>query len=134
MEKLNPDKQKLKKFGITMAAALSVIAGMLFLRHKPAALPYLFTASFAFFLLSLIVPGVLKPAYIVWMKLALGLSFINTRIILSAAFYLLFTPIGLVIRLLGIDPLERKIEKDRDSYWKKKQAVEFKPAEYERQF
>ncbi|HQQ75530.1 MAG TPA: SxtJ family membrane protein, partial [Pseudomonadales bacterium] len=45
-----------------------------------------------------------------WMKLAEGLGFINTRIILFIVFYGLFLPMGVVMRLFGKDPMQRKME------------------------
>ncbi len=73
----------------------------------------------------------LKYLYIIWMRLAFILGWINTRILLLAIFYLLFTPIGIGIKLFGVDLLERKIDKNKDSYWKKRDSL---AADYERQF
>ena len=47
-------------------------------------------------------------------------------------FYLIFTPIGLVMKLFRIDLLERK--KREGTYWKKKEKVDFNPLNYERRF
>ncbi|WP_296622206.1 SxtJ family membrane protein [Marivirga sp.] len=47
-----------------------------------------------------------------WMKLALILGWINTRIILSLIFYLFLTPIALFSRLFTKDPLRLKQPKD----------------------
>jgi hypothetical protein len=68
------------------------------------------------------------------MRFAYLLAWINTRLILCAIFYLVFTPIGLVMRLLKIDPLDRKIDKNKNSYWIKKEKKDFCPLDYERQF
>ena len=43
-----------------------------------------------------------------WMKLALTLGWINTRILLSVIFYLFLTPIALVSRLFTKDPMKLK--------------------------
>jgi hypothetical protein len=87
-----------------------------------------------FFILAFIAPGLLKPIYIFWMRLAFVLSWINTRLILSIIFYLIFTPVGLGMRLFGVDLLDRKIEKNKDSYWINKEKKEFNARDYERQF
>lgn len=81
-----------------------------------------------------VLAAILKPLYIAWMRLASGLSWINTRLALLIIFYLLFTPIGLIIRLFGIDLLDIRIEKNKESYWKKKEKHEFNALGYERQF
>ena len=46
------------------------------------------------------------------------LGAINTRIILSLMFYLLLTPIALVMKLLGRDPLQRRPDPAAPSYWR----------------
>ncbi len=51
-----------------------------------------------------------------WMKFAEALGFINTRIILSIVFFLMFFPIGLFMRLMGKDPMQRSLQAELDSY------------------
>jgi len=133
MEKLNLDKDSLKKFGITMGIAFLVITVIIFMRHKGGISPVA-AISAVFFALAFIAPGLLKYIYILWMKLALVLSWVNTRIILFIIFYLVFAPVGLVMRLFNADSLDRKIEKKRDSYWGIREKKVFNPLDYERQF
>jgi hypothetical protein len=44
------------------------------------------------------------------------LGWINTRIILGGIFYLLFTPLGLCMRLRGKDPMRRTFSPEAESY------------------
>ena len=44
------------------------------------------------------------------------LGWINTRIILGVLFYLLFTPLGLCMRLRGKDPMRRTLSPEAESY------------------
>lgn len=132
MEKLNLNKANLRKFGITMGAAFFIIALLVFFKHKQGILfPVI---SLIFFLFTVISPALLKPVYVIWMRFAFLLAWINTRIILLAIFYLIFTPFSLVIRLLGKDLLGRKIQKNSSSYWLKKESIVFNPVDYERRF
>ncbi len=133
MEKLNLDKSTLKKFGITMGIALLVITLFIFIRHKHSIL-ITSIISAIFFILAFIMPSLLKPVYILWMRLAFILSWINTRLILIIVFYLIFTPISISIRLFGIDLLDRKIDKNRNSYWRRKESQASNSLNYERQF
>lgn len=64
------------------------------------------------------------------MKFAAVLAWVNTRLILIVMFYMVFTPIGFVMRIFGSDQLGLKIEKEKESYWIKKDAK----INYERQF
>src|SRR6267378_6352098 len=52
-----------------------------------------------------------------WMLLAEGLSFVTTRIILGIVFFLMITPIGIIKRLSGWDPLYRRSAR-QSSYWR----------------
>lgn len=133
MEKLKLDKKTLKNFGITMAIAFSVVTLIIFFRQKYIAFPTA-TTSAIFLTLAFISPTVLKPIYIFWMRLAFVLGWINTRLILIVLFYLIITPIGFCIRLFKGDLLDRKIEKNRGSYWREKEKTLFKLSNYESQF
>ena len=70
---------------------------------------------------ALILFGVLAPRLLViprkgWMKLAEAMAYVSSRIILAIVFFLVLTPIGLVKRALGWDPLQRRAG-SRDSFW-----------------
>ncbi len=133
MEKLNLDKKTLRKFGITMGAAFLIIALLILIRNKHSPLPVL-AISAIWFICAIVTPVLLKPLYIIWMKLAFLLSWINTRIILFAIFYFIFTPVGVAMRLFGVDLLNRRIDKNKDSYWQKAIKKTFNRLNYEKQF
>ena len=58
-----------------------------------------------------------RPIHRIWMAIALVLGYIMTRVILLAVFFVLVTPIGVVVRLLDRDPLDRSQDKSADSWW-----------------
>lgn len=133
METLKPNKKNLRIFSISMFIALTIIGTILLLRHKENYI-WFYSAGTSLILAGIFAPGILKPIFLIWTKITLTLAWINTRLILMIIFYLVFTPIGLAIRLFGVDLLDRKIDKFKDSYWKQKEKKEFKPLDYERQF
>ena len=65
---------------------------------------------------ALIAPQSLTVVYYPWMRFGLVLGAINAVIILCAIYYLLITPIGIVMRLIGYDPLHRKTAIKMASY------------------
>lgn len=75
----------------------------------------------------------LKAFYKSWMKFAHALGWVNTRIILTVVYLLIFTPVVLIFRLIGKDPMERKFKKV-NSYWIKKEPTVFRQEDYRRQF
>ena len=133
MEKLNLEKNNLRKFGVTMGIAFMAIALLIFLKHKHSVVPT-FIIALVFFITAFLIPAALKPVYVLWMKFAFVLSWVNTRLILFAIFYLLFMPIGLMMKLFGRDLLDTKIDKFKDSYWRKKEKKRPGQIDFERQF
>jgi hypothetical protein len=65
---------------------------------------------------ALVAPRILAPVYRVWMAAGEVLAWINTRILLGLVFYGIVTPIGLVMRLTGRDPMRRQLEPSGESY------------------
>ncbi len=133
MDKISFDKRTLKKFAIIMGMAFLLITMLALFRHRHINLSFAMISA-SFFVIAFTVPSILKPFYFIWMRLAFVLSWINTRLILIIMFYLVFAPIGFVIRLVGKDLLERKIEKNSISYWQRKDKSNSGKINYERQF
>ncbi len=66
--------------------------------------------------LGAIAPQSLKQVHGGWMKVGHILGFINTRIILGIIYYLLITPMGIVMRLMGKDSMRRAVGENVDTY------------------
>ena len=112
-----PDKGELRKFAFIMAGMVSLFLGVLVPWIWGLGLlvwPWIVAAVFAVW--GAAWPTGLGPVYKIWMRFGLIMGWINSRIILSIVFYLLFTPAGLVMRLLGNDPMRRKLEPEESSY------------------
>ena len=126
-------KKDLKSFGVTIGIILLLVAGFLFYREKESFQTFLYIAGF-FIGLALILPSMLKPIYIVWMTFAVILGWFMTRVILSLLFYVIITPIGLVLRIFGKDFLELKKQAIQGSYWNQRDSNLEKNQNYEKQF
>lgn len=84
-------------------------------------------------LLGLIAPMALKPIYVAWMVLAFPIGWTISLLILALMYYGMFTPIGLVFKLIGRDPLERARRPAVATYWTPK-ATPTDPRRYFKQF
>ncbi len=131
---LQQSPRDLKKFGLTMAIVLAILATLIFLfgSHPERAL-WLSILSLLFLLFAILFPLLLKPLHTFWMGLAFFLGWFVSRILLTILFFMVITPIGLLLRLFGKDLLNLKIEKDKKSYWIRRQ---YKPSpdSYEKMF
>jgi Saxitoxin biosynthesis operon protein SxtJ len=72
-------------------------------------------------LLGLVAPTALAPVFSAWMMAAFPIGWVVSRVVLAALFYLVFTPIALVFKLIGRDPLHRR-RPTASSYWMAKPA------------
>jgi Saxitoxin biosynthesis operon protein SxtJ len=128
-----PDSRKdVRKFGLMFSVVGVVIAGIAYFRQYDVWPVFLLLAAF-FLLTALFVVPLLRPIYVGWMKFAFILGWINTRIILGIAFFLVLTPIGVLMRLFGKNPIDVRLERERESYWVKRD-VPYDPHHSERQF
>ena len=117
---LEAGQRQLRSFGITLAIALMIIAGVLFWRDSDGSLIVACIGA-VFLLVGLVVPKCLRSLYKPWMALAFILGFVMTRVLLTAIYILLLIPTGLLMRAFGKDPLRRKLDSDAPTYWIHKQ-------------
>jgi hypothetical protein len=132
LQKLDCSIAALRRFAFTIAAVLVSLGGIMLWRRCAFGWPLL---SLAFLMLAtvLLKPKSLRFVYRSWMMLALLLGSVASRILLTFAFFLVLTPLGLVQRLLGKRLLDLRFKSDATSYW---QARSGHPAsvDYEKQF
>jgi hypothetical protein len=69
-------------------------------------------------------PESLRIIYVGWMILAFPIGWTISLLMLSTLYYGLFTPIGILFRLIGRDPLERARRSNATTYWVPKPAPE----------
>ena len=113
---LAPDRTDLRKFSWVFGGALMALGAFAWYRGSGAA-PYLLWPGLVVAVVGTIVPNVLRGLYFVWMTIGLTLGAIVTRIILTLVFVVAVVPIGLIMRLLGKDPMQRKLDPEAESYW-----------------
>lgn len=132
-DRIDSSRREVRKFGLLFAAICAVVGGYS-LYSDGTVWPWSFAGSLFFLITGLFIYPVLKPVYVVWMKFAQVLAWLNTRIILGIAFYLIMTPMGALLKVLGKDLLDQRIDRKAATYWKKREQLPFDPGRYERLF
>lgn len=110
-------RRDLRSFGATLAAGFAVVAGILLWRghQAPAAVPALLAG--VLLAASLAQPRRLAAFHRRWMSAAVAISRVTNGVLLAAVFYLVASPMGVVARWLGWDPLGRN-PPSGETYWK----------------
>lgn len=104
-----------RRFAFTIAAAFAVLGAISYWRGHQSA-PSIFIATTAVLgVAGLLMPERLGPLERAWMKLAHAISRITTPLFLGIVYFVVLTPIGLIRRTFGTNPMVHRA--DRGSYW-----------------
>jgi len=87
-----------------------------------------------FLALSLIRPRTLAPLNRLWTKFGLLLHHIVNPIVMGFLFFLVVTPIGLLMRALGKRPLNLEFDREAKSYWIEREPPGPEPESMKQQF
>jgi hypothetical protein len=113
-------------FGLTGLAAGSGLA-------LPAVLGAVCGIGVVGALLIWIAPPLGRRLYVGWMYAAAPVGWTISHVVLALVYYLVLTPVGLLVRLFGRDPMQRSLDTKAASYWIERKAQP-EPARYFRQF
>ena len=78
---------------------------------------WLVVISLVFLILGMMKSKLLTPLNQLWFKIGMMLGAIVAPIVMGAVFFLVVTPIGIFMRLMGKDLLNRKYNKKKETYW-----------------
>ena len=85
-------------------------------------------------LLAVIYPSALRPIYGPWMFIGGKIAQVNITIFLSLIYFLLFTPLACLFKLMGRDVLKLKKGTGQESYWEAYDSHESTVERYRRLF
>ncbi len=120
-------------FGWVMAAVAALIALWAWLHDHPA-LPWAAGVSLILALLATLAPAWLQPLNRAWMALGHLLGRIVSPIIMALIYFGVVTPIALIARARGVDPMRRRFDPAAPSYWIAREPPGPDPKTMERQY
>ena len=107
-----------RSFGIVFAVVFLIIA-LWPLKNGYSILITPLTISLIFLFLGLINSKFLNPLNKLWFKFGLVLGAIIAPIVMCIIYFLVVTPIGLIMKIMGKDLLNKRYDKKK-SYWIKR--------------
>lgn len=113
---VNDNIKQNRKFGYVVGIALLVLAAFrIFIRHQDMWW-ILAGVGVILLLLALVKPLWLNPLRLVWDKIGHVLGIINTYVLLTLFYFVILTPLSLIMRSFGKDILKLKRNKN-NTYW-----------------
>jgi len=122
-----------RKFGLFFAAVFVILASWHYWRYESALTPLFFSISGCFALTTALAPNLLQPLNHFWFLLGKLLGKITHPIVLGLLFFIMITPLSLVLRLFGRDELKLK-KRSIKSFWIERVPVGPAPESFKNQY
>jgi hypothetical protein len=124
----NPSRRELRQFAaIWFPLFWVLIAGVVYVSAGSA------TTAAALATIGLLIggfgvsrPAFMLPIYLGWMYAAYPMGWLISHLVLGVVFYLVVSPIGLLMRLVGYDPMRRRFGSSELSHWVKCEEIRSK--------
>ncbi len=117
---MNFDNIKLpsnRKFGFLFTIIFFLIGSYFFIKENSAIYFLSFTISLIFGIITIFNSNILLPLNKIWMRFGLLIGSIVSPIVLGMIFFIIFTPLSIIMKIIGRDELLIKLKK-QVSYWK----------------
>lgn len=131
--KIKSGKKELRSFGFIVGGVLMALGALAIWRGK-AVWPNFMVSGVFLVAGAAIAPGILLPFQKAWMALGIALGFFVSHIVLAALYYLAIAPISIILRLIGKDILDQKIDRTAATYWKRRDPAPRPKESYENQY
>lgn len=105
-----------RSFGLVFGAVFAIIGCFPLISGEPVRL-WALALAITFVIAAFVAPRILAPLNRLWFKFGMLLSAVVTPIVMSLLFFVTVTPTAIIMRLLGKDLLQRKIDRSAKSYW-----------------
>jgi ABC-type uncharacterized transport system permease subunit len=115
---LNPSRRQLALFGVVWLLFFGGVTAVVRSRGgSPPAVVALAALAVLVPAAGWVLPGLMRIVYVGMACLAFPIGFVVSYALLAAVYYLLITPMGLLLRMLGYDPMKRRFDAAAQSYW-----------------
>jgi hypothetical protein len=121
-----------RKFGFSFAIVFAALAARAWWTGRPAASGVLFALSVSLLIITASAPRLLRAPNRIWFRIGLFLSRFMSPIVIGAMFILVVTPLGLLMRAFGRDPLRLRFHES--SYWVPREPPGPAPESFTHQF
>ena len=122
-----------KKIGIFFFIILTILSVVLFIYDYTLISVITLTTGLISLTLSYLKPNLLLPVNKAWMTLGYLLGYIVSPIVIGSIFFVIFTPISIFLKIIGRDEL-KLLNKNSDSYWRKRQLNKDSQTSFKNQF
>ena len=111
------DRRGLRQFGLVVGSTLIALFGVVVPWTLERPMPtWPWGVGGALIVWAAVHPSSLAPIYLGWMRAAMAMSRVTTPLVLGLLFFVVMTPVALVLRLLARDSMARRFDRASESY------------------
>ena len=131
----HPTLRQLNQFGLIWLGFLALFGTVAWFRFdSPKLATGLWLAAVVIPMIGWMAPSFMRLVFLGMSYAAWPIGFVVSHVVLALVYYLVMTPIGLVMSLLGYDPMSRSVDPNKESYWVERGKETRGPGAYFRQF
>ena len=114
----DPSRRELHWFGGIFGIFFGLIGGLIWWRFDaPGVTRVLWVGAATILVFFYAFPKIRRPVYLGWMYASFPIGWVVSHTILALIYYLLFTPMGLLMRLFNRDTMQRRFDRSGKTYW-----------------
>lgn len=121
------------KFGFFFSAVFVAVGVYSYWNGHPYVACFFVALGLLFAAIAIVKADLLLPLNKLWMRFGILIGMIVSPIVLGVIFYLLFTPIGVFMRLVGRDELRLKFKR-KSTYWMLRDSSTSQNSTFKNQF
>ncbi|MFM9964306.1 MAG: SxtJ family membrane protein [Planctomycetaceae bacterium] len=130
-----PSSRELRMFAALLMVFFASVAGIWNWKTGQAIGPIILVGvSWAIGSIGLVIPQAIRWFYVGWMVAVFPIGWTVSHILLAVIFFGVIMPIGLILRMLGRDPMRKGWDRSATSYWIARPTEPTDAQRYFRQF
>ena len=120
----HPTARELRWFGVLLAVFVALAGGLMYWRlEAPTTARMIWTAGAALAAIYAAAAPLRRWIWLGWLYAAFPIGWTLSHLALAVTYYVVLTPIGLLLRLVHGNPLDRVPNRSAASYWTARRQV-----------
>jgi len=114
-----PSAKQLRQFAALEIVFFAIVSAWLYCNSSsPQVAVAVIAVAAVVGVLGMVWPALVRPIYVAWMAIVFPIGWLVSHLLLAILFYLVISPIGVIMKLCGYDAMQRKFDRQVETYWK----------------
>jgi len=116
----NPTRRFLRQFAALFVLFFWTIGAWRYWGKDQATVGIVLAAIGCLGIVGYFLTPMMRVIYVTWMTVLFPVGWVVSHVVLSLVFFLVLTPVGVIMRLFGYDPMRKRFDRSAESYWRRR--------------